>query len=114
MMLLMEKKKSKTKPVSPEEKRFNDEFGERVRDRKLQKGLSSEKLAELAEISTQHLSNIENGHLRRGVSLSVGFRLARALGETIEGLVGTEIVVDEDTAFEMMQRARERKRLRQT
>ncbi len=108
MILLMEKKK--TKPVSPEEKKFNDDFGLRIKSRKEEKGLTSEKLAEMANISYQWVSTIENGRTKRGVSLYVAHRLAAALGTSIEQLIGQELEIDEDTAFEMMKRARERKK----
>ncbi len=110
MIIDMEKKK--TKPISPEEKKFNEEFGKRVLQRRDAKGLTSEKLAELSKISYQWVSTIENGHTKRGVSLYVAFCIAQALGTTVEDLVGKELIIDEDYAFELMQRARERKKLR--
>ena len=110
MITKMDKKK--TKAISPEEKEFNDSFGRKVRELKLKKGLTSEKLAEMANISYQWVSTIENGRTKRGVSLYVAHRLAKAVGTTIEDLIGEPIEIDEDTAIELMIKARERNKLR--
>jgi len=107
MILIMDK--TKTKAVTPEEKKFNDDFGRRVRARRDEKGITSEKLAEKSDISFQWVSAIENSKTKRGVSLYVAHRIAKSLGTTIEDLIGQELNIDEDTAFELMKRARERK-----
>lgn len=110
MILYMEK--SKTKPVTEEEARFNAAFGSRVKARRDALGITSEKLAEESGISYQWVSTIENGRTKRGVSVYVAHRLAKALNVSIEQLVGEELVIDEDTAFELMKKARERKNVK--
>lgn len=106
-MFLMEKKSSRK--MSPEEKAFHASFGERVKNQKEKVGLTSEKLAEMAGISYQWVSSIENARTKRGVSLYVAYKLSRALRVPIENLIGAELLIDEDTAFELMKKARERK-----
>ncbi len=53
-------------------------FGQRVRDLRLARGLSQEKLAELADLHRTYVSSLERG--QRNVSLENIHALARGLG----------------------------------
>ena len=59
-------------------------FGERIRELRLKKGISQEKLAELANLHRTYISSIELGH--RNVSLHNIKALADALGVHIQEL----------------------------
>lgn len=59
-------------------------FGERVRALRQQKGLSQEKLAELANLHRTYISSVELGE--RNVSLKNIQALADALGVSLEEL----------------------------
>ncbi|HEY3317203.1 MAG TPA: helix-turn-helix transcriptional regulator [Coriobacteriia bacterium] len=61
-----------------EEQDARREFGRRVQELRRQRGLSQEKLGELAELDRTFVSSIENG--RRNVTLGTIGKLARALG----------------------------------
>lgn len=54
------------------------QFGRRVRSLRLQRGLSQEKLGELAELDRTYISQTETG--RRNVTLTTIVKLATALG----------------------------------
>ena len=56
---------------------------------RIRRGLSQAKLAELADISTTYMSNIETGV--KQVSLETLFRIAKCLGVTVSNLLGEEI-----------------------
>jgi DNA-binding XRE family transcriptional regulator len=53
-------------------------FGDRVRQRRGEAGLSQRQVAEAADLSRASVVNVETG--RQGVSLGTLYRLARALG----------------------------------
>lgn len=57
-------------------------IGERIRNRRLAKGLTQADLSALANCSNNYLSHIETGQSK--VSLGMLLRLAYALGESIE------------------------------
>ena len=61
-----------------------DNIGVKVRVLRKERGLTQEKLAEMAEISINYLSKIEN------VGVLITFRLAKALGVTSGYLMGQE------------------------
>lgn len=60
-------------------------FGIRLKELRLQKGLSQEKLANIAEIDRTYIPSIEKG--KRNVSITVIERLARALNVEIIELI---------------------------
>lgn len=60
-------------------------FGQKVRKVRKQRGLTQEKLAELAGIDYSYLNLIENG--KRNPSLKVIAKLSRVLGVRLEDLV---------------------------
>ncbi|MBQ7940993.1 MAG: helix-turn-helix transcriptional regulator [Muribaculaceae bacterium] len=64
---------------------INEKFGNNVKDIRLKKGLSQEKLANMAEIDRTYLPDIERG--KRNVSLAVADRIARALDVSLKDLL---------------------------
>jgi transcriptional regulator with XRE-family HTH domain len=52
-------------------------YGKKVRQIRKDKGVSQEKLAELAELDRTYISDIENG--KRNVSIETVFKIAKAL-----------------------------------
>jgi transcriptional regulator with XRE-family HTH domain len=72
------------KPPTPLQKAF----GDRVRQRRVELGLSQERLAESAGIDRSYIGSVEGG--RRNISLNNLARLARALdldcADLVEGL----------------------------
>lgn len=52
-------------------------YGKKVRQIRKDKGVSQEKLAELAELDRTYISGIENG--KRNVSIETIFKIAEAL-----------------------------------
>ncbi|MBE6193672.1 MAG: helix-turn-helix transcriptional regulator [Alistipes sp.] len=64
---------------------INEIFGANVRKLRLEKGLSQEKLANLANIDRTYLPDIESG--RRNLSLVVAEKIALALGVELKNLL---------------------------
>ncbi|SCX00282.1 DNA-binding transcriptional regulator, XRE-family HTH domain [Flavobacterium saliperosum] len=60
-------------------------FGQRVRELRLTKGYSQEKLAEISDLDRTYIPGIEAG--RRNVSLVVVEKIARAFNITISELL---------------------------
>jgi len=56
-------------------------YGKKVRQIRKDKGVSQEKLAELAELDRTYISDIENG--KRNVSIETIFKIAKALESPI-------------------------------
>lgn len=66
-----------------------DNIGVKVRALRKERGLTQEKLAEMAEISINYLSKIENNRIKN-VGVLITFRLAKSLGVTSGYLMGQE------------------------
>lgn len=60
---------------------------QRMRAKRLERGLSAEKLARQADISVRHVLRLEAGDRPRTSAVTVA-RLALALGTTVEFLLG--------------------------
>ena len=60
-------------------------FGKRVRELRYAKGMSQEKLAEIADIDRTYITGIENG--RRNVSITILEKLAKALDVSLSVLL---------------------------
>lgn len=58
-------------------KEFQKEFGNKLRELRLKKGLTQEELSFESNVSRSHIGMIEQG--KRDISLSAIFRLSRAL-----------------------------------
>jgi transcriptional regulator with XRE-family HTH domain len=71
-----------------EEKRFSQEFGERMAALRKEQGLTQTQLAELLGVSQQQVASFEAG--RRRVTVAMLPAVARALGVSVEELVGAK------------------------
>ena len=60
-------------------------FGKRVREVRKSKGISQEKLAEMAAIDRSYMGNIERGE--RNITLKKAYEICDALGIEIQNLV---------------------------
>ncbi|KRG32577.1 XRE family transcriptional regulator [Psychrobacter sp. P11F6] len=60
-------------------------FGKRVREVRRNKGISQEKLAELAGIDRSYMGNIERGE--KNITLKKAYEICEALGVDINDLV---------------------------
>lgn len=56
---------------------LKERFGKRIKNLRLEKGFSQEKLSFLAELDRTYIQSIENG--KRNVSIGVAQKLAKAL-----------------------------------
>jgi transcriptional regulator with XRE-family HTH domain len=63
---------------------IKQKFGQKIKDLRKSKGISQEKLANLAEIDRTYLPTIEKG--KRNVSIEIVEKLAKALGVKIKDL----------------------------
>lgn len=64
---------------------INQKFGLRIKEKRKAKGLSQEKLANLAEIDRTYLPEVERGE--RNISLVVAEKIANALGEKLSKMI---------------------------
>ncbi len=64
---------------------FTHEFARLLREHRLTRGISQERLAEIASIHPTHVGLIERG--RRNPSLEVAYKLAAALGVNLSQLI---------------------------
>ncbi|MCC5615231.1 helix-turn-helix transcriptional regulator [Nostoc sp. CHAB 5836] len=62
-----------------------DKFGKRVRDERLQRGLSQEELAEKAELHRTYIGMIERGE--KNITLINIGKIAKALGIAVDQLL---------------------------
>lgn len=60
-------------------------FGKRVKELRKQRGLTMEKLAELADIEYRQLGRVERGEIN--TSISTAFVISKALGVTFSELM---------------------------
>lgn len=64
---------------------INELFGKRIKEARKAKGLSQEKLANLAEVDRTYLPEVERGE--RNISLIVAEKIANALGEKLSKMI---------------------------
>lgn len=64
---------------------INERFGQRIKEIRKAKGLSQEKLANLAEIDRTYMPEVERGE--RNISLVVAEKIANALGEKLSSML---------------------------
>jgi transcriptional regulator with XRE-family HTH domain len=64
-------------------------IGKRIRATRKQRGLSQERLAEMAEVGTGHISHIENGHTK--VSVQTLVNICNALDVSADELLCGQI-----------------------
>ena len=60
-------------------------LGKRIKEKRIEKGLTQEQLGELCELSAAHIGHIERG--TRILSVDVLFRISQALDTSIDRLV---------------------------
>ncbi len=60
-------------------------LGKRIKNKRIEKGLTQEQLGELCELSAAHIGHIERG--TRILSVDVLFRISQALDTSIDWLV---------------------------
>ena len=65
--------------------KLNEQIGENIRAARKSKGLKQEQLAEIAGLSTNHISKLENG--KSGLQLNTLIQLADALDLSLDELV---------------------------
>lgn len=65
-------------------------IGRRIRIARIHLDITQEKLAEMVDLSTSHLSNIETGSTR--VSLPTIVNLANALNVSVDGLLADSVI----------------------
>lgn len=75
--------------------------GKRIRDVRKEKKISQEKLAELANLSSPYISDIENGKVNG--SLLSYYQIAKALKMSLSTLVVTINTNDKKTEIELAQ-----------
>lgn len=75
------------------------EIGLRIRNFRLSKGLSQEKLAELVDISVTHMSHIETGNTK--LSLSVFVALTEALDIRADELLHNPVPTNDSALQEL-------------
>ena len=66
-----------------------NEIGKKIKKIRKSKGLSQERLAERAELSTFFISNLENG--KRGIRLGSLIKISNALGEPLYSFFVNEV-----------------------
>ena len=64
---------------------INERFGLRIKEIRKAKGLSQEKLANLAEVDRTYLPEVERGE--RNISLVIAEKIANALGEKLSKMI---------------------------
>ena len=64
---------------------INQRFGQRIKEIRKAKGLSQEKLANLAEVDRTYMPEVERGE--RNISLIVAEKIANALGEKLSKMI---------------------------
>lgn len=70
-------------------KELNFEFiGKRIREVRISKGLTQEYLANIANINTSHISNIENNRVK--ISLSTLVHVCNAMNVTVDYILSNE------------------------
>jgi transcriptional regulator with XRE-family HTH domain len=72
---------------------MDKKFGKRIKERRIKKGFSQEKLAEISGLSVRTIQRIENGETEaRGDSL---LRLSQSLEVSAETLMSNQLIEDE-------------------
>ena len=64
---------------------INERFGKRIKEIRKAKGLSQEKLANIAEVDRTYMPEVERGE--RNISLVVAEKIANALGEKLSSML---------------------------
>lgn len=73
----------------------NSILGRRIREERSKIGLTQEKLAEFAEISSAYMGRVERGE--RNITIKTLVKIANALGTTVDYLLKDCVEVDDNT-----------------
>ena len=65
-----------------------EKIGEKLREIRVEKGLTQEYVATIADVNTSHISNIENNHVK--ISLSTLVHVCNALDTTVDYVLSNE------------------------
>ena len=68
---------------------IQESFGARIKELRLQKNLSQEKLANLAEVDRTYMTSVENG--RRNISILNIEKISLALGLSVQEFFDSEL-----------------------
>ena len=60
-------------------------IGKKIRDIRIEKRLTQEYIADMADVNTSHISNIENNRVK--ISLSTLVHVCNALGTTVDHIL---------------------------
>ena len=63
-------------------------IGKKIRDIRIEKRLTQEYIADMADVNTSHISNIENNRVK--ISLSTLVHVCNALGTTVDHILAEE------------------------
>ena len=63
-------------------------IGKKIRDIRIEKRLTQEYIADMADVNTSHISNIENNRVK--ISLSTLVHVCNALGTTVDYILAEE------------------------
>lgn len=65
-----------------------EKISKRIRDTRIEKGITQEYVAAIADVNTSHISNIENNRVK--VSLSTLVQICNALDTTVDYILAEE------------------------
>lgn len=65
-----------------------EDIGKKLKEVRLSKGLTQEYIANMADVNTSHISNIENNRVK--ISLTTLVNVCNALGVTVDSILADE------------------------
>ena len=65
-----------------------EKISKRIKDTRIEKGITQEYVASVADVNTSHISNIENNHVK--VSLTTLVQICKALDTTVDYILAGE------------------------
>lgn len=74
-----------------------EKIGKKIKELRLEKGLTQEYIAHMADVNTSHISNIENNRVK--ISLSTLVQICNALNTTVDYVISSEYI-SADTPLE--------------
>lgn len=74
-----------------------EKIGKKIKELRMEKGLTQEYIATMADVNTSHISNIENNRVK--ISLSTLVHVCNALDTTVDYILSSEYI-SADTPLE--------------
>lgn len=74
-----------------------EKIGKKLKELRIAKGLTQEYIANMADVNTSHISNIENNRVK--ISLSTLVQICNALNTTVDYVLSSEYI-SADTSLE--------------